>query len=59
MSIDKPIEGMCFDCGNLTDEVADTGYSCCDYSENMACPLRKEDGSCWVAHKESDKHPGL
>ena len=28
------IPGMCCDCANLTDEVADAGYNCCDYSEN-------------------------
>lgn len=42
------IPGMCCDCI--------MGGPCCDYSENMGCEYRKEDGSCWTAFTEEENH---
>ena len=36
-----PIEGLCFDCVKCEE-----GF-CGDWEENIWCPHRKEDGSCW------------
>lgn len=37
------VEDMCCDCAH--------GGLCCDYSENIKCANRKDDGSCWVSQK--------
>lgn len=40
------IDGMCCDCLHEREPF------CGDYSENVACPDRREDGSCWTARWE-------
>lgn len=42
----KDMEGMCCDCLHEREPF------CGDYSENMTCPDRKEDGSCWTSPTE-------
>lgn len=37
------VEGMCCDCIH--------GGPCCDYSENVSCEYRREDGSCWKPYR--------
>lgn len=42
--IEKAVQYLCCDCIMCGP--------CCDYEENKDCPVRKEDGSCWVPYAE-------
>lgn len=38
------IEGLCIDCAKCK---SGNGAICCDWSENLWCEYRANDGSCW------------